>query len=155
MIGPYQRYDPQKVHNSLTAGTLRGPGKLAIPPMVFAKTDESEAIGTSSLHSRSTPRTILMHVLAVVHLGRALCGHDGIIHGGLLATIFDESCARNALLNLPSHIGVTANLNINYKSPCMADQVGRRCSQSIIVVFLERKGLALMKSVCNCQNKAC
>jgi hypothetical protein len=43
-IGPYERYDPQKVHNSLTAGSLRGPGKLAIPPIAFAKEDESEAI---------------------------------------------------------------------------------------------------------------
>ena len=32
---------------------------------------------------------------AVIHLGRALCGHDGIIHGGLIATVFDESLARN------------------------------------------------------------
>ncbi|WWC59597.1 uncharacterized protein I303_102155 [Kwoniella dejecticola CBS 10117] len=100
---PYQNYDPNKVHNSLTAGSLRGPGMLAIAPVLFAKTDESEAI-------------------AVIHLGRALCGHDGIIHGGLLATVFDETLARNALLNLPSNIGVTANLNINYRSPCMADQ---------------------------------
>ncbi|WWC86770.1 uncharacterized protein L201_001649 [Kwoniella dendrophila CBS 6074] len=100
---PYQNYDPNKVHNSLTAGSLRGPGMLAIAPVLFAKTDESEAI-------------------AVIHLGRALCGHDGIIHGGLLATVFDETLARNALLNLPTNIGVTANLNINYKSPCMADQ---------------------------------
>ena len=43
--GPYAKYDPDKVHNSLTAGSLRGPGKLAIPPIVFAKEDESEAIG--------------------------------------------------------------------------------------------------------------
>ncbi|WVF69660.1 hypothetical protein IAT40_004439 [Kwoniella sp. CBS 6097] len=100
---PYDKYDPQKVHNSLTAGSLRGPGMLAIPPVLFSKTDESEAI-------------------AIVHLGRALCGHDGIVHGGLLATVLDESLGRNALLNLPSRIGVTANLNINYRSPCMADQ---------------------------------
>ncbi|AAW45843.1 hypothetical protein CNBJ1600 [Cryptococcus deneoformans B-3501A] len=100
---PYDKYDPQKVHNSLTAGTLRGPGKLAIPPILFAKKDESEAI-------------------AIIHLGRALCGHDGIVHGGLLATVMDETLGRNALLNLPSRIGVTANLNINYRSPCMADQ---------------------------------
>lgn len=46
-LGPYDKYDPQKVHNSLTAGTLRGPGKLAIPPILFAKKDESEAIGVS------------------------------------------------------------------------------------------------------------
>ncbi|TYJ56037.1 hypothetical protein B9479_003280 [Cryptococcus floricola] len=100
---PYNNYDPQKIHNSLTAGSLRGPGKLAVPPILFAKHDESEAV-------------------AIVHLGRALCGHDGIIHGGLLATVLDETLGRNALLNLPSRIGVTANLNLNYRSPCMADQ---------------------------------
>lgn len=27
------------------------------------------------------------------------------------------------MLNLPSHIGVTASLTINFKSPCQADQV--------------------------------
>lgn len=43
--GPYAKFDPQKVHNSLTAGSLRGPGKLAVPPILFAKSDESEAIG--------------------------------------------------------------------------------------------------------------
>jgi len=36
--------------------------------------------------------------VAVIHLGRALCGHDGIIHGGLIATVFDESLARNVSL---------------------------------------------------------
>ncbi|KAI9636278.1 HotDog domain-containing protein [Dioszegia hungarica] len=100
---PYARFDPDKIHNSLTAGSLRGPGKLAVPPIVFSKDDESEAI-------------------AVLHLGRALCGHDGIIHGGIISTVFDESLARNALLNLPTHIGVTANLNVNYRSPLHADQ---------------------------------
>lgn len=44
------------------------------------------------------------------------------MHGGLIATVFDESLARNALLNLPTHIGVTAFLHINYRAPCMADQ---------------------------------
>jgi hypothetical protein len=45
LLGPYAKFDPQKVHNSLTAGSLRGPGKLAVPPILFAKSDESEAIG--------------------------------------------------------------------------------------------------------------
>lgn len=26
-----------------------------------------------------------------LHVGRSVCGHDGIIHGGLLATILDEA----------------------------------------------------------------
>ncbi len=47
-LGPYDKFDPQKIHNSLTAGSLRGPGKLAIAPVVFAKEDESEAIGELS-----------------------------------------------------------------------------------------------------------
>lgn len=61
--------------NSLTAGALRGPGKLALPPLVRAKRDESEG-------------------WVFVHVGRGLCGHDGVIHGGLLATLLDESLAR-------------------------------------------------------------
>ncbi|KAF8342655.1 Thioesterase/thiol ester dehydrase-isomerase [Cantharellus anzutake] len=101
---PYAKYPEEKRVNSLTAGSLRGPGKLAVPPILFAKHDETESI-------------------AFIHLGRSLCGHDGIIHGGLLATLLDESLARNAFMNLPGHIGVTANLNINYRSPTIADQV--------------------------------
>jgi acyl-coenzyme A thioesterase PaaI-like protein len=61
--------------NSLTAGALRGPGKLATAPLIRSKKDESETI-------------------AFVHVGRGLCGHDGIIHGGLLATLLDETLAR-------------------------------------------------------------
>jgi hypothetical protein len=72
---PYVNYPEQLRVNSLTAGALRGPGKLALPPLVRARKDESEAI-------------------VIVHVGRGVCGHDGIIHGGLLATILDESLAR-------------------------------------------------------------
>jgi acyl-coenzyme A thioesterase PaaI-like protein len=38
---------------------------------------------------------MLLTILVILHVGRAMCGHDGIVHGGLLATIFDESLARN------------------------------------------------------------
>jgi len=30
---------------------------------------------------------------SVLHLGENICGHDGIIHGGLAATILDEGLA--------------------------------------------------------------
>ncbi|KAG2142468.1 HotDog domain-containing protein [Suillus clintonianus] len=100
---PYVNYAEQLRVNSLTAGALRGPGKLALPPLVRAKRDESEAV-------------------VIVHVGRGVCGHDGIIHGGLLATILDESLARTAIINLPDKIGVTANLSINYRAPTFADQ---------------------------------
>lgn len=73
---PYALVPEERKVNHLTAGVLRGPGKLAVPPALWAKRDESEAF-------------------VIVHLGRGLCGHDGIIHGGLLATLLDEIMARN------------------------------------------------------------
>ena len=48
-----------------------------MPPLVRARRDEGEAI-------------------VIIHVGRGLCGHDGIVHGGLLATLLDESLARIA-----------------------------------------------------------
>jgi len=100
---PYGSVPEDRRVNNLTAGALRGPGRLALLPLVRARADESEA-------------------LVFVHVGRGLCGHDGIVHGGLLATLLDETLARTAMLNLPEKVGVTANLNINYCAPTRADQ---------------------------------
>jgi acyl-coenzyme A thioesterase PaaI-like protein len=61
--------------NALTTGALRGPAKLAIPPLVRARDDESKA-------------------WVFLHLGRRLCEHVGIVHGGLLATAMDEAPGR-------------------------------------------------------------
>ncbi|KAI9466787.1 HotDog domain-containing protein [Lactarius psammicola] len=100
---PYQTFSEERRVNNLTAGALRGPGLLALPPLVRARRDESEG-------------------LILVHVGRGLCGHDGIVHGGLLATLLDEALARTATQNLPEKIGVTANLSVNYRAPTRADQ---------------------------------
>lgn len=72
---PYETFAEERRVNNLTAGALRGPGKLALHPLIRAKRDESESI-------------------IFLHLGRGLCGHDGIVHGGLLATVLDETLAR-------------------------------------------------------------
>lgn len=32
-------------------------------------------------------------MVSIIHFGKNLCGHDGIIHGGLAATILDEALA--------------------------------------------------------------
>ncbi|KAH7906294.1 HotDog domain-containing protein [Hygrophoropsis aurantiaca] len=119
---PYIKMAEDRRVNSLTAGALRGPGKLAVPPIVRSRDDESEA-------------------LIIAHVGRGLCGHDGIIHGGLLATILDESLARVAINNLPDKIGVTANLSINYRAPTFADQF------IVVRIFLtEKRGRKAMVS---------
>ncbi|KAF8528419.1 HotDog domain-containing protein [Hysterangium stoloniferum] len=94
---------PERLANHFTGGVLRSPGRIAVPPIVRAKKDETEA-------------------WVFIHLGRGVCGHDGIVHGGLLSTLLDEGCGRNAMLAFPSHIGVTANLNLDFKAPTKADQ---------------------------------
>ncbi len=85
---------------------------VAIPPLVFTKT----ATGAAQLGGNEGDSTI------IVHLGRSVCGHDGIVHGGMLATVCDEALARTAMYNLPGKIGVTARLEIDYRKPTMADQ---------------------------------
>jgi len=100
---PYAKYPEEARVNSLTAGALRGPGRLALTPLMRVRRDEKEAI-------------------SIIHFGRGLCGHDGIVHGGLIATVFDEGLARVSIMNLPEKIAVTANLSVEYKAPTRADQ---------------------------------
>ena len=91
--------EPHKSH-SLTAGTLLGSGKITVPPLVFSH-DGKELISIS-------------------YLGTDLCGHVGIIHGGLLATLLDEGLARCSFTALPNKVGVTAQLTVNYRKPAPA-----------------------------------
>jgi len=100
---PHQNMSEDQRMNSLTAGALRGSGKLASVPLTRVKRDESES-------------------LTFIHVGRSVCGHDGIVHGGLLATLLDEGMGRTAINNLPGRIGFTANLSLNYLAPTKADQ---------------------------------
>ncbi|KAK9717850.1 hypothetical protein K7432_005918 [Basidiobolus ranarum] len=90
-------------NGSLTRHTLKGKDKLALEPILFRNEEEKSLV-------------------IVTHLGKALCGHKGIIHGGLLATLLDEGLAATVFPSLPGKNGVTANLNINYRKPVMADQ---------------------------------
>ncbi|KAG6917264.1 hypothetical protein DXG01_003211 [Tephrocybe rancida] len=102
-VRPYRNFPEERRVNSMTGGALKGPGKLALLPLVRAKKDESQSI-------------------VFVHLGRGLCGHDGIVHGGMLATLLDETLARTAIASLPDKVGVTAQLNLTYRAPTRADQ---------------------------------
>ncbi|KAL6299462.1 HotDog domain-containing protein [Sparassis latifolia] len=100
---PYVNVPEERRVNSLTAGALWGPGKFALPPLVRCRKDNRESWN-------------------FVHVGRGVCGHEGIVHGGLLATLLDEGLGRMALLNLPEKMGVTAYLNLSYRAPTRADQ---------------------------------
>ncbi|OJJ49715.1 hypothetical protein ASPZODRAFT_156785 [Penicilliopsis zonata CBS 506.65] len=87
---------------NLTAGTLAGPDKIVVPPLVF-----SEAGGKS--------------LVSILYLGSDLSGHPGIVHGGLLATLLDETLARCCFPALPNKVAVTANLSIDYRRPAFAE----------------------------------
>ncbi|KAK6353768.1 hypothetical protein TWF730_008195 [Orbilia blumenaviensis] len=89
--------------NVLTAGVLTGPDRIAVPPLVFADADGKK-------------------LFAILHVGEQLCGHPGVVHGGLLATLMDETLARCCFPALPNKIAMTANLDVNYRAPCKANQ---------------------------------
>jgi 3'-phosphoadenosine 5'-phosphosulfate synthase len=90
-----------KKHN-LTGSTLLGPGKIVVPPFAW-----NEKGGKS--------------MVSIAYLGSDLCGHPGMVHGGLLATMLDEGFARCCFAVLPDQVGVTAKLDINYRKPTKAD----------------------------------
>ncbi|KAK9452291.1 HotDog domain-containing protein [Limtongia smithiae] len=99
---PHDRIPDAFREHNLTAGPLAGPRRLTVVPIMFSNETTNETVG-------------------VFHLGRDLCGHPGIVHGGMLATILDESLVFTAFPVLPSHVGVTASLSINYRAPAYAD----------------------------------
>jgi acyl-coenzyme A thioesterase PaaI-like protein len=60
-------------------------------------------------------------VVSIVYFGAALSGWPGVVHGGALATLLDESLGRCALLRFPSRTGVTANLEMRYRAPTLTN----------------------------------
>lgn len=95
----------------LTGSTLSGPGMLD-QPFVFLQ---------AAAHENPADLATNRYV-AFYHVGSRLCGHQGIVHGGLLATLMDESLCRCAFGIMSKGIGVTAKLDVSYRAPTHADQ---------------------------------
>ena len=68
---PYWYLTKNTTPHHLTAGTLRGENMLSVHPIKFERKDQKA-------------------IVLFLHLGRSLCGHDRIIHGGLLATLLGK-----------------------------------------------------------------
>ena len=100
---PHMKIPESMRPHNLTGGTLMGSEKIEVPPLNFSSRGEE-----------------LPTLTQIAYLGPALCGHPGIIHGGLLATLLDEGLARACFPALPNKVGVTASLKIDYRSPCPA-----------------------------------
>ena len=88
---------------NFTGGTLMGEDKIPAPPLTFSTSDGTESV-------------------SIQYLGAALCGHPGVVHGGMLATLLDEGLARCCFPGMPNKVAVTASLKVDYRKPCMAQQ---------------------------------
>ncbi|WFC98176.1 hypothetical protein MYAM1_000900 [Malassezia yamatoensis] len=112
MIRPFTHIPEERLVRQFTAGSLRGLDMFATTPLVFSKTKR----GAEHRGGREGD------TIAFIHVGKNLCGYEGVVHGGLVATMFDEVLARAAFYALPSFVGVTAKLEINYRKPTYADR---------------------------------
>ncbi|WFD33559.1 hypothetical protein MCUN1_000372 [Malassezia cuniculi] len=111
-VRPFTNLPPERLEHNLTGSTLRGRDRFAVTPLVFSKTEK----GAADLGGR------VGDGYAIIHIGRDISGFEGVIHGGMIATLFDEALARSAMHALPNNIGVTARLDINYRRPVPVDQ---------------------------------
>lgn len=99
---PHMKMPSSYRQHTLTGGALLGAGKMVVPPFTWTEDGGRSLVGVS-------------------YVGAELCGHPGIVHGGFIATMLDEGLARCCFGALPHSIGVTANLNIDYRKPMPAD----------------------------------
>ncbi|KAL6450629.1 hypothetical protein SBY92_000875 [Candida maltosa Xu316] len=123
----------ERLTPSLTGDTLVGVDKIALrTPTMYFMEDRFFHNCTEDIEDSYTGDNF---AVTFFYLGNKLTGHKGVVHGGLLATLLDELTCRIAFLNFESQRGVTANLNIDYKQPTLADQfVMVKCR------VLEKKG---------------
>lgn len=98
---PHMKIPPAFRRQNLTGGTLLGPGRVVVPPFAWNDKDGK-------------------NMISIFYVGADLCGHPGFVHGGFQATVLDEGLARCCFAALPNKVGVTANLDINYRKPMRA-----------------------------------
>ncbi|AEO65619.1 uncharacterized protein THITE_2112770 [Thermothielavioides terrestris NRRL 8126] len=60
-------------------------------------------------------------LVSVVYFGSATTGWPGVVHGGCLATLLDESCGRAAFQEWGGRPGLTACLGLEYKKVTLAN----------------------------------
>ncbi|KAJ5467157.1 hypothetical protein N7475_004909 [Penicillium sp. IBT 31633x] len=112
---PHLAIPPPIRQHHFVGGSLAGPGKLAFAPYMWLST------GKTDKQAQSGERA--SRVVSVFHIGADLCGHPGFVHGGLLTVLFDEVFARCVSAAFPSGLGMTANLNVDFRKPALPDRM--------------------------------
>ncbi|KAI1779389.1 HotDog domain-containing protein [Hypoxylon cercidicola] len=98
----YEGLPSRMVASRIMSGPLSGSGGLAFQ-RVF--------------HNAGTGELV-----SVVFFGPATTGWPGVVHGGALATVLDETLGRCAILRFPARTGVTACLELAYRAPTIASR---------------------------------
>lgn len=93
---------------TLTNDSLAKPGGILIEPVIF--------------HNLATDQTV-----TIVHAGYKLCGYPFIVHGGIIATLLNETLKRNASLSKDAGSKIKddfkiENISITYRRPTLANQ---------------------------------
>ncbi|KAJ3204679.1 hypothetical protein HDU67_009358, partial [Dinochytrium kinnereticum] len=71
-------------------------------------------------------------LVKVVRLGDKICGHSGLVHGGMIAALFDDFMGSVFFTNAQgAYTGFTANLTIDYRYPVPAP------STVILILWIE------------------
>jgi acyl-coenzyme A thioesterase PaaI-like protein len=112
---PHLAIPPAIRQHHFVGGSLAGIGKLALAPYMWTSSRKTQTESGDTAHVSS--------VVSVFHIGRDLCGHPGFVHGGLLSVLFDEVFARCVSAAFPSGLGMTANLNVDFRKPALPDRV--------------------------------
>ncbi|KAL4794520.1 HotDog domain-containing protein [Aspergillus venezuelensis] len=97
----------QKTH-LVTTSFLGQEAKIPVEPIYFLKSSSS-----------STSTSTNFSIIAPIYLSTHLTGHAGFVHGGLMTVLFDDLFARLASEVLPSRIGMTVRLEMEFKAPAV------------------------------------
>ncbi|KAJ5460576.1 uncharacterized protein N7458_002128 [Penicillium daleae] len=112
---PHLAIPPAIRQHHFVGGSLAGTGKLALAPYMWTSSKKTKTESGKTVNASS--------VVSVFHIGRDLCGHPGFVHGGLLSVLFDEVFARCVSAAFPSGLGMTANLNVDFRKPALPDRI--------------------------------
>lgn len=120
----YSTFTPEEKLHRITTGPLGGSRGLGGYQRIFHHPPSGQFI-------------------SVVWFGPALTGWPGIVHGGLIATVLDESMGRCAIAKFPVQTGMTAKLEFNYKAPAATNAFHVVRAWPVAEGSTERKGFVL------------
>ncbi|KAJ3031806.1 UNVERIFIED_CONTAM: hypothetical protein HDU68_012312 [Siphonaria sp. JEL0065] len=59
-------------------------------------------------------------LVTIARFGDSMCGHNGLVHGGLISAFFDDQFGILFSIAQKGESGVTANLSVNFRAPMPA-----------------------------------